>query len=101
MKIELRHFRYNPRKSEAYRCFSATVLIDGEVAGTAAASGDGSINDYAPFELRERLQAYANTLPKIATEFTRDGTPLTFQPNCDYVIGALVEERIARWLASA
>ena len=37
----------------------------------------------------------------IATEFTRDGTPLTFQPNCDYVIGALVEERIARWLACA
>ncbi len=100
MRIELKHLKYNPRKSASYRAYQATVLIDGAYAGVVTSVGDGSINDYEPFTLRQRLNEYANTLPRIATEFTRDGTPLTFQPNCDYVIELLVEARLAQWAAA-
>jgi hypothetical protein len=64
VKIELRNVKHAEFASQETNCFSATVYIDGQKAGEVSNEGQGGSDHIHPHALRERLDAYASTLPK-------------------------------------
>jgi hypothetical protein len=73
MKIELRNIKYASFASEETACFEATVLIDGERAGTVRNDGHGGCHFYYPPQLESRVSDHAATLPKYASEEWGEG----------------------------
>lgn len=94
MKIELRNVKYAAFASQETHCFSATVVIDGAVVGTVSNEGHGGSDDFRPWELEKRLDAYAKTLPPIdCTTFGGEGT---MPSSAEMLIGDLMNE----WLSA-
>lgn len=65
MKIELKNVKHSEFASQETDCFEASVYIDGKRAGTVSNDGHGGCNNYHPYDLAKRINAYAKTLPKI------------------------------------
>lgn len=88
MKIELKNVKYAAFASQETPCFSATIYIDGVKAAVVDNSGQGGPNDYHPWQVQERINEYAKTLPKISIG---EGYPLMDQ-DCDSVIDDLLDQ---------
>ena|SRR5690348_9086905 len=69
MKIEIRNVKHAKFASQETECFEATVLIDGKVEGHVSNEGHGGNNMYHPFQLEEKLDAYAKTLPPYKSQY--------------------------------
>lgn len=94
MNIELRNVQYNARMSEETACFSATVYLDGKRAGTVCNRGTGGADEFEPFELEQRLNAYGATLPDESD--TIGGETYTSKPNAETLIGKALDEFLLR-----
>lgn len=64
MQIELRSTKIVQRLSEETLCFTATMYLDGQPAGTVANRGNGGSHEYSDWDALSRLDAYASTLPR-------------------------------------
>jgi hypothetical protein len=92
-KIEVRNVRVLNSASEETLCFTATVVVDGLVAGAVSNDGRGGANRYEPHTLERVLTAYAATLPPLSYG---DNTPKTLPHNADSAIGEVVDEFLSR-----
>lgn len=96
MKIELKNVKHAAFNSEETDCFRATVLIDGVVAGEVSNEGHGGPDDFHPWKLAERLNAYGATLPPTVSEDLRDPNdptkPFTSKQDAESLIGDLFTE---------
>ena len=86
MLVEVRNVKEAKFASEETRCFQATVVLDGQVAGKVRNDGHGGANRYEPRGLYDRLETYAKTLPDI----TKYNPPLKM--TADLVIDQLVDD---------
>lgn len=102
MDISLKNITYNERLSEDTFCFSAVIYIDGKKAGTASNHGQGGPTSIDPRDLEDRIDAYAKTLPKIATDFTTKNhetgkeEPMFLDPDAEVLINQLLEQYLKR-----
>lgn len=94
MKIELRSVHYSERMSEETSCFDAAVYIDGVKAGTVCNRGTGGSDEFNPWELQTRLDAYGATLPKKVADFldSATGKPFEMEQNAESLIGDLLTD---------
>jgi len=65
MKIELKNVKHSAFASQETQCFECTIYIDGKKAGTARNSGHGGETVVAPWDMRNKIEAHASTLPPI------------------------------------
>lgn len=86
MKVELKNVKYAEFNSEETNCFHATILIDGVIAGEVSNAGHGGPDEFRPWELQKRLEAYAKTLPP----YTFEGE--TVPHNAETAIGELFDQ---------
>ena len=95
MNIELKNFKCSRFASHETLYFQASVYIDGKAAGTVSNTGTGGSNHYLPYEIGERIQRYAATLPPIPPE--QLPFPATDPlPMCEHIlIGNLCDDIIA------
>jgi hypothetical protein len=77
MNIELRNVKYAAFASEETACFSAAVFIDGKRVGEVSNDGHGGCHRYSSFELEDRLDAHAKTLPPIKKDWCPEGLQQT------------------------
>lgn len=84
MKIEVKKAKSMTVPGRGTVAFSAEVYIDGKKAGFVDNSGNGGCNRYTPWQIQERLNAYAKTLPE-RTVSLGDST-FTHQPDADTLI---------------
>ena len=84
MKIEVRKAKSVTLPGRGTVAFGAEVYIDGKKVGFVENSGHGGCNKYTPWQIQERLDAYAKTLPE-RTVSLGDST-FTHQPDADTVI---------------
>jgi len=63
MKIELKNIKHAAFASRETDCFSASVYIDGKLAGTVENDGQGGPNNYHGGNLCVALTMHAKTLP--------------------------------------
>jgi hypothetical protein len=61
--ITLKKLSVNQRLSEETLCFTADVYINGKREGMVSNRGHGGCDDYHPWELGDKLNAIAATLP--------------------------------------
>lgn len=96
MKIELKNVKYAEFMSEETSCFRATVLIDGAVAGEVSNEGHGGADEFHPWKLAERLNAYGATLPPTVSKDLRDPhdstKPFVMKQDAESLIGDLLTE---------
>ena len=92
MKIELRNVKHVAALSEETNCFTATIYVDGKKAGEASNRGYGGNTDIHPNDLRERLNAYAKTLPPVETDLMNGGERFTYQPDAESIIDGLIDD---------
>lgn len=78
MKIELKKITYSARLSEETQAFAADVWIDGKRAGEVSNDGQGGPNRYHPWDIEQRINTYADTLPKVRTTFEDKDDPTGF-----------------------
>lgn len=90
MKVEVRNVKEMKSLSEETMCFSATVVIDGKVAGTASNRGSGGPNEYYPRDLEAKLAEYAKTLPPISMPADIGGE--SFPQDADTALGEVIDE---------
>jgi hypothetical protein len=64
MQIELRHLKIVHRLSQETVCFTASLFLDGQPAGTVSNRGNGGGHEYSDWDAASRLDAYALTLPR-------------------------------------
>jgi hypothetical protein len=76
--IELRKIKYAAHASEETHCFSADIYVDGLKAGTARNEGRGGPTHILPNALREALDAYGATLPRVISPIPDDKDPSGF-----------------------
>lgn len=86
MKIELKNIKHAAFASDETACFSATVYIDGQKAGTVENEGHGGPCLFHPYEVGIRIDAYGKTLPPIHAY----GTDLT--QTADLIVSTLLED---------
>lgn len=94
MNIEVRNVKHAAFASEETLCFSADIYVDGKKEGYAKNDGHGGSTIIAPYELRERIEAHAATLPEIVTDYedlTNPSKKFCFQPHAEHVIDDLVQ----------
>lgn len=98
LKIELKNVKHSDFASEETNCFEATIYVDGKRAGTARNEGQGGSTWVEPAELRERLNAYGQTLPKVVTDMTvgKAGEKFEYQPDAESIIDDLLTEYLIR-----
>jgi hypothetical protein len=80
MKIELKNVKYAAFASQETSCFEATVYIDGKRAGKVRNEGHGGPNiwdNYDTFDIVDRLDAHAETLPPMPSDYFPDGLEMT------------------------
>ncbi len=108
MQIELRKVQYAEFASEETNCFSADVYIDGKKAGTAHNDGHGGETFIDPPALRQKLDAYGATLPRVVSKELRDEKDptgfFTYQQNGeslidDLLVAYLMERDVKRAMA--
>lgn len=97
MKIELTNVKYSEALSQETPAFTATIRIDGKVAGVAYNNGCGGCNMYstdAKFDRRldDVLEEHAKTLPPIKDKDFPDG----LTQDADTVIGDLLNDHLMR-----
>lgn len=100
MKIELRNIKYAAFASQETSCFQAAVYIDGAKAGEVSNEGTGGCDNFYPYSLKDRLDAYGKTLPKRKVEGIDD----ELECNAESLVGDLltaylVERDVKRLLA--
>jgi len=96
MKIELKNVKYAKFASEETDCFEATVYIDGKKAGTVSNDGHGGPDNFYPFELEQRLNAHAATLPKRKWRDVGIDSDGEYPNNAESVIGDLFGDWLLR-----
>lgn len=96
MQIELRGIKHSAFASEETPCFGATVYLDGEKAGTVSNHGRGGACLFFPITLKDRLDAYASTLPirKSPSFNSTEGKPWEYQPNAETLIFDLLHDHL-------
>lgn len=92
-KIEVRNVKVLNSASEETLCFTATVVVDGLVAGAVSNDGRGGANRYEPHTLERVVAAYAATLPPLTYG---DNTPKTIPHSADSALGEVVDEFLSR-----
>ena len=92
LMVELRNVKYAKFASEETPCFEATVWIDGAKAGVVRNDGHGGADMHSPHGLRERLEAWAATLPPWKSE--SDGEMNAH--NCETAVGGLLDDYLLR-----
>ena len=78
MNIEIRNIKYAAHASQEPHCFSADVYVDGKKAGTARNEGRGGATHILPDALREKLDVYGASLPRIVSTIADDKDPTGF-----------------------
>jgi hypothetical protein len=94
MQIELRHLKIVHRLSQETVCFTASLFLDGEPAGTVSNRGDGGAHEYSSSAAESRLTAYAKAAP--ARTFPAEWGGGTYQPSADSLIDDLVTDHQTR-----
>lgn len=95
-RLELKSFKYSAFASHETDCFEATLYLDGKRLAIVSNSGQGGCTEVHPFgkkpyqEALAPLSEYIKTLPPVEFGFA----PGTFDPDIDYVISELVEEKL-------
>ena len=103
MKITLKNVSYSAALSDETAAFSATVCIDGVPSFGVSNHGQGGNNDVYPIkgqtlaqarENEEKLDAYAETLPRIfCPEFAPiNGVPFSMKQSADSLINDFLQE---------
>lgn len=97
MQIELRKVSHNARLSEETNAFWAEVWIDGVKAGSARNDGHGGCTFIEPHALRDRLAAYAKTLPAIVSDIVMkgDNDPFRYDPTAETLVDDALEQHLA------
>ena len=90
MNIELRNVKYAAFASEETPCFSAAVFIDGKRVGEVSNDGHGGCHRYSSWELEQRLDAHAKTLPPLKDEYFSEG----LEQDADLFINTLLEHAL-------
>jgi hypothetical protein len=90
MKITIKNFKQARFASEETRCFEASIYIDSVSAGTVRNDGHGGPNLYHPWALKDRLDAYARTLPPV------DAYGTTFEMDADLLVDELINDMLLR-----
>lgn len=90
MKVEIRNVKYAAFASEETSCFSATVVLDGKVAGTVSNDGRGGCHRYSDHSTYDRLEAHARTLPPLQSRYG----PLAM--SADLIVGKLLDDWLLR-----
>ena len=75
MKIELKAVSHSPRQSRDSECYFANVYIDGVKEGTVENDGWGGPDIIHPYSLKQKLEAYAATLPPLVDSDDGYATP--------------------------
>jgi len=88
-RVELRAVKYAAFASEETSCFSATVYINGEKAGTVDNDGHGGSNRYSTSALHYTLNAIAATLPDYV--YTVGDRTESMKQDADMLVGDLLE----------
>lgn len=103
MNFELRNIKHSAFASHETHCFEATVYIDGKRAGTVRNDGHGGPDDWHPWELKARVDAYASTLPAIVEAggthveaFLRDAEFLVCEKVNEYLAARELSRKMAR-----
>lgn len=97
MKIELKNIQHTQALSEETNCFSATVYIDGQKTCTVSNRGHGGCHMWSDWAVRERINAYAQTLPPVTTDIPDNEDPSkmwVYQRDAD----ALIDDLLVAWL---
>jgi hypothetical protein len=96
MQITLKNISYNSRLSEETSCFTATVYVDGKMAGSASNRGHGGPTSVTPRELESKINAYGKTLPEIVTRhmLPREEEPFTYQQTAETIINDLLSNHL-------
>lgn len=66
-RVEIKDLQYCDFASQETPCYSASVHIDGALAGTVSNDGQGGASCYMPADLRERVDRLARQQPPLDT----------------------------------
>lgn len=69
MNIAIEDVSKNKRLSRETPCFEAVIVLDGKRVGRVRNDGGGGANVYETPKTKQRLEAYANTLPPVLLSF--------------------------------
>lgn len=97
MDVTLKNLRHNPRLSHETNAFTADIWIDGKKAGYAENAGHGGSTLIQPRECRDRLNAYAATLPRVQTDLPDHEDPSrtwSYQPDAENLVDDLVTKTL-------
>ena len=92
MKVELKNIKYAAFASQETSCYEATIYIDGKKAGTVENNGHGGSDNVHPWELANKIDEYAKTLPFAACSFDdpRTGKPAMMAQDHETIFGGLL-----------
>ena len=96
MQIALRSIKIVASLSEETLCFTASLYLDGQPAGTVSNRGNGGGHEYHDWSVCRRIQAYAETLPKRVLPDTCGLGEIEYQPSADTLIDDLVTDHQMR-----
>jgi len=88
MKITLKNFKYSEFASHETHCFEASVYIDGKRAGIASGDGNGGCMTIHPHALRDKIDAYARTLPPVTYD------EITVEQDAETILGVLITQTL-------
>jgi len=92
MKVELKNVKHMESLSRETNCFTASLYIDGEKAGTVENEGQGGNTSYSITDtLEQAYENYAKSLPSIKTDLEIDGVPFVLKMNGENLIDELFE----------
>ena len=98
MKIELRGIKYSAFASQETICYEASIYIDGVRVGTVDNDGRGGSDNVHPWEVAERIDEYAKTLPKFTCEWIdpATGNPGEIHQNHEIIFGELMNDHLMK-----
>jgi hypothetical protein len=98
MKIELRGIKYSAFASQETICYEASIYIDGVRVGTVDNDGRGGSDNVHPWEVAERIDEYAKTLPKFTCEWIdpATGKPGEIHQNHEIIFGELMNDHLIK-----
>lgn len=94
MKIELKNIKFSEFASEETNCYQASIYIDGKKVGEVSNSGKGGCDNIYPYEVENRINLYAKTLPVVKLGFNdpQTGKPFECPQSAETIFGDLLDD---------
>lgn len=98
MKIELKGIKYSAFASQETICYEASIYIDGVRVGTVDNDGHGGSDNVHPWDVAERIDEYAKTLPKFTCEWIdkETGKPGEIHQTHEIIFGELMNDHLIK-----